>query len=317
MLNGWDTDALTRRAESRKDSKGRACPWMFLARSAIQKEDILRQYALLPKAVEKRTLSKDKKNSVAVKKFLQILMDVVTEHDQDNFLKLTSLANSLQLSLIQFVTAIPAYDWKARYRKTFIVAAYTNSQPLSQGSEDDLERFSETLSFDHTNPPLLHLAARANLLYTYACMSYSKASPHPLQSSDYDGPHLTTSSTPLPGLRQGVERFTSRIAISGVYRKASGGASQMQMAFEPIGLASKSRIPFTDKDLLTLDATVSDGDGNPPWEMSGSIDRNTGVGKLKTTSGMVYDIWVTPWGLTGQKIRGEGKHLGYFVLHWV
>ena len=193
---------------------------------------------------------------------------------------------------------------------------FLSAQQVSLSSAEDLERFSETLNFDHTNPPMLLIAARANLLYAYACMSYSKTSPHPLQSSNYDGLHLTTSNVSLPGLRQGIERFTRRIVIDGFYRKASGGISPMQVAFEPIGLASKSRIPFMEKDHLTLNATVSDGDENPPWEMSGSIDRNTGVGKIRTTSGMVYDIWVTPWGLTGQKVRGEGKHLGYFVLHW-
>lgn len=190
------------------------------------------------------------------------------------------------------------------------------AHPIYPESASDLEKFSETLSFDRTNPPLLLTAARANLLYTYACMSYSKASPRPLQSSDYDEPHLTSNSSSLPGLRQGIERFTRRIAINGFYRKTTGEVSPMRVAFDPIGLASKSRLPFTDRDLLTLNATVSDGDENPPWEMSGSIDRNTGIGKIKTTSGMVYDIWVTPWGLTGQKVRGESKHLGYFVLHW-
>jgi hypothetical protein len=78
MLNGWDTEALVRRTEMAKDSKG--SPWLFLARSAIQKDDILTRYALLPKLAEEKNLSKDRKNSAAVKKFLRVLMDVVTEH---------------------------------------------------------------------------------------------------------------------------------------------------------------------------------------------------------------------------------------------
>jgi hypothetical protein len=146
-------------------------------------------------------------------------------------------------------------------------------------------------------------------------MSDPKASPLRLQSGHYDGPHSTTRGSPLPGLRQAVERFTERAATSGIYRKANGDTSSMEIKFEPVGLDTKSRLPFSDRH-LTLEAMVSDGENNPPWHMSGSIRRSTGVGKLKTTSGMVYDIWVTPWGVTGQKIRGEGKRLGVFVLHW-
>lgn len=140
MLNGWDTEALVRRSEMMGDFRSR--PWMFLARSAVEKGDLLRHYALLPKEHEKGYLSKDKKYSFTVKKVLRILIDAVTEHgtlsrdfcyisahfplDQHNLSKLTSLAASLQLSFIQFVTAIPAYNWKARNRKTFVIAAYTN-----------------------------------------------------------------------------------------------------------------------------------------------------------------------------------------------
>lgn len=89
------------------------------------------------------------------------------------------------------------------------------------------------------------------------------------------------------------------------------------MALEPKGLASKSSLPFKEKDQLTLTVTCTDGDGNPPWDMEGSLDTKTGVGKLKSASGnIIYELWTTPWGITGQKIRGEAKHLGYFVLHW-
>ncbi|KAF8531919.1 hypothetical protein JB92DRAFT_1950277 [Gautieria morchelliformis] len=312
MLNGWDTDALVRRTEMAKDYKG--SPWLFLARSAIQKDDILTRYALLPTVGEKKSLLKDRQTPVAVKKFLRILMDVVTEHDQHNFSKLTSLANALQLSLIQWVTAIQAHDWEARYCKTFIVAAYTNSQPLYPECHNDVEKLSETLCFEDSRPPLLLLASRANLLYTYACMSDPEASPPVLQSRDYDEPHLTSRGTTLPGLRQAVERFTGRVATRGFYRKANGDTSSMEMNFDAVGLDTKSRLPFSDKH-LTLEALVSGGE-HKAWQMSGSISRKTGVGKLKTNSGLVYDIWVTPWGVTGQKIRAEGKRLGVFVLHW-
>lgn len=90
----------------------------------------------------------------------------------------------------------------------------------------------------------------------------------------------------------------------------------MRIEIDPIGLMSKSRLPFAEKQLLTLEATVHADKDTPSWRVTGSIDRTNGIGELVTASGMVYDVWLTPWGLTGQKVRGEGKHLGYFVLHW-
>lgn len=106
--------------------------------------------------------------------------------------------------------------------------------------------------------------------------------------------------------------------VKGFYHKTSGSVVAHEIALEPNGLSGKSS-PLTLKDCnrFTLTATVSDGDGNTPWEMNGFIDLKTGVGKLKDARGLImYELWTTPWGLTGQKIRGQGKHLGYFVLHW-
>jgi len=39
------------------------------------------------------------------------------------------LANTLEKNLLQFVTEIQANDWKIRYRKTFVIAAFINGQP--------------------------------------------------------------------------------------------------------------------------------------------------------------------------------------------
>ena len=72
-LAGWDTEALVRRTRMASDSKG--TPWMFLARSAIQKDDILTRYASLPNVDDKK-----KKYQAAVKKFWRILINIVTEH---------------------------------------------------------------------------------------------------------------------------------------------------------------------------------------------------------------------------------------------
>ncbi|KAF8579031.1 hypothetical protein K439DRAFT_430400 [Ramaria rubella] len=76
-LNGWDTGALIRRTEEIKETQGR--PWLFLARSALDKDDILKRYALLPKGNKKKGHKKDR---LAVEKFMRILMDAVTEHGE-------------------------------------------------------------------------------------------------------------------------------------------------------------------------------------------------------------------------------------------
>ena len=52
---------------------------MFLARSALQKDDILKHYASLPKEGDKKGSATDKK---AVEKFMRVLADVATEHGE-------------------------------------------------------------------------------------------------------------------------------------------------------------------------------------------------------------------------------------------
>jgi len=77
ILNGWDIGALLRRADEVKEVKGRV--WMFLARSAVHKGDILKNYASLPKEGDDKVCGADKK---AVNKFMRVLVDVATEHGQ-------------------------------------------------------------------------------------------------------------------------------------------------------------------------------------------------------------------------------------------
>ena len=60
---------------------------------------------------------------------VDVLSLVLTNsQDQYNFETLNGLANTLDLTLIQFVTAIQANDWKIRYHKTFVIAAFVNGQ---------------------------------------------------------------------------------------------------------------------------------------------------------------------------------------------
>jgi len=261
-----------------------------------------------------------------------------SSEDNHNFTKLTSLANALQMSLIQFVTAIQAHDWKTRYRKTFVIAALSNgelqrhfaphrrqflcilkAQPSDPDAESDLEGLADTLDFQTSKPPILLVATFANFLHAYGCISSTTISPNMLAYIDYDPPHLCSPhGTSLPGLRQAIERYKLSTAANGFYHKIGGTVTSVNIAFEPGKVKSKSGIPFTEKDRLTLMATCTTGDVNSSRQMEGFVDLKTGVAKLKDTSGgIIYELWTTPWGIAGQEIQGEGKHSGYYILYWV
>ncbi|KAF8516540.1 hypothetical protein BU17DRAFT_92628 [Hysterangium stoloniferum] len=313
-FNGWDTDALLRRAG---EAKGKTA-WKHLAKSAIQKATLLERYhALLD---HKKSASKGKHHKKSIEKFMKILIDAVTEHETRNFRTLNALVGTLNMTFLHFVATIPADDWKIRYQKTFLMASYVNTQPLYPDIEQDVENVVKSIDFNEiSTSPALH-SAHDNFLYTYACFTWTDVPPLPLPSLNYDPPCYSFSSRlwSVPGLRQGAERYKSSVPMKGTYRKTNGDESKMTMKFElkadTKGLANKLSLPFTDKH-IALTATVSDDGGNPPWEMEGSVNSETGRGTMKSQKGMVYDLRTTPWGIVGEKILGE-KHLGYFVLQW-
>ncbi|GJJ09813.1 hypothetical protein Clacol_004037 [Clathrus columnatus] len=305
--NSWDVNALSRRAHPRKEHKSRV--WLSLARSAIQKERILPLYDHLPKQTTVEVPAMDKRIKKYVEKLLRTLLDVVTEHDNRNLTKLEAVAKARDLSFIQFVARIPAYNWKLRYIKTFVVAAYVHAQTSYIKNEDDLAALAETLNFDNDGSPLLS-ATHANFIYIYGCFAESQPPVFPITSYDYDTPHLTIPhghGIKMPGVRQAIERFkTARLKLQGFYRKSSGEISPMKIDIEPQGLASKHTLPFLDRTLITMNATVTDGTST--WRMEGSIDQDTGTGTLK--SGVTYKLWVTPWAIIGEKTHTESsKHL--------
>lgn len=181
-------------------------------------------------------------------------------------------------------------------------------------NEDDLSALAETLNFDGAESSLV-TATHVNFIYIFGCFAEPKPPLYPITSFDYDAPHLTLShGLKLPGVRQAVDRFkTTRIKLQGLYRKANGETLSMKMDVEPRGLASKVPLPFLDRNLITMKATVSDDKSS--WGMEGHIDQDTGTGILK--SRVTYKLSITPWGVVGEKVHTDnGKHLGYFVLHW-
>jgi len=251
---------------------------------------------------------------------MRILVDAVTEHEIRNFPTLVALAETLNMTFLQFVATIPANDWKVRSQKTFLMAAYVNTQPLYPEIEQDIESVVESINFSDVSSSPAFDAAHENFLYTYACFKWTDVPPLPLPSLSYDPPHHSHifRSWSVPGLRQATERYRSSMPMKGTYRKTNGDESKMTMKFEPgvdaKGLSSKLSLPFADK-LLPLTATVSDSEGNPPWQMEGSVNFETGRGTMKSQKGMVYTLRTTPWGIVGEKLWEE-KHLGYFVLQW-
>ncbi|KAF8516539.1 hypothetical protein BU17DRAFT_92627 [Hysterangium stoloniferum] len=314
-MNDWDIDALIRRIEEAENFKGK--PWLYLARSAIRKDEILDRY----RAMQEQAASGNKllKKSTAV--FMQILVDIVTEHESENFPALIALAKKMDMTFLQFVTTIPADNWKIRYQKTFLMAAYVNTQPLYPYIEQDVADLLEGMNFKDVSTSPAFQAARDNSVYTFACLTWTDVPPLPLPSLNYDPPYHSLSFrswSVVPGLRQAAERYKYSTPVKGTYRKANEEESKMTMQFEPKvntkALANKLSLPFTDQH-LALTATVSDDKGNPPWEMEGSVNLETGRGTMKSPKGMVYHLRTTPWGIVGEKILRE-KHLGYFVLQW-
>lgn len=230
---------------------------------------------------------------------------------------------------------IPAYNWKLRYIKTFVIAAYVHGMFISPSqkknssfseyntgqtsyvkNDDDLSALAETLAFEDDESPLL-TATHVNFIYIFGCFAKTKPPLYPIASVDYDPPHISLShghGTKLPGVRQAVDRFkTARLTLQGFYRKVTGETSPMTIDVEPQGLTSKLPLPFLDRSIITMNATVSND--NSSWKMEGTLNQDTGTGTLK--SGVTYKLSVTPWGVVGEKVHPEScRHLGYFVLHW-
>lgn len=312
--NGWDFDAMARRVQPRKDHKSRV--WLSLAKSAIRRDQIVALYDSLPKQSTVKLPDLDKHQKKSVERLLRILLDIVTEHDKHNFSKLESLAKLKHLSFVGFVAQIPAYNWKLRYLKTFVVAAYVHCQTSYIKDDDDLTALAQTLSFEEDESPLLN-ATQVNFIYTFGCFTNPTLSHCSITSADYDPPHISLShgqGTKLPGVRQAVDRFkTSRILLKGFYRKVTGETSPMTLDIEPQGLAKKSALSFLDRSIITMNATVSDEDRF--WKMEGTINQETGTGVMKT--GVTYKLSIVPWGVVGEKIHTDScRHLGYFVLQW-
>lgn len=303
-------------------------PWLHVAKSAVHKDSIL---ALWDECTSVGYRPENEEEVEKANKLLRILVDCVTEHDKHTFPKLINLAMSKDLSFVSFIQKLPVHSWKACYRKTFIVAAFINSQPRTLTTEDELDSIVEQFEdWAHDEDPARREAvqkslslnhARANIFYLGGCFLHDEEAKISLTSASYDPPYISTSrGWHLMGVRQAIQRFEHPMKLEGFYDR--DGQERCGMTVDIVPAEEKKGklsipLPFMNKP-LRFTATIKQSNADiPEWEMDGTMNRETGSATFDSLN-MLYYVWVTPWGIAGHKLnkKSPSNILGNFVLQW-
>ncbi|KIJ46365.1 hypothetical protein M422DRAFT_249956 [Sphaerobolus stellatus SS14] len=263
---GWDIGAIERRAEEGK----------YKTTSVQQREEILTLYSQVvsndANPEEKKKEKKERKEKKeACKKLLNTLMSIVTEHDELNFPKLIQLVklNPGEQRFIPFIGALPGYGMKSVYKKTFILAAYVNTQDLTA---DEIKQMIDLMAGIQSSDLSDH--ARANVIYICSYLGHYEdlhTTRVRLTSKNFDPPKSKSLVKlpvveAVPGLDQAIARFKSEpatvLTVKGFYDRHLKEKESETLTEEAPQVAIEK--PLLEAALTEFPMTIEFGKKPPP-----------------------------------------------------